>query len=244
MKIILEAEWEAEDIVNYCRQNQIECCVMNQTDIFEMQPTEFFQQPVFCNTLIMQKNLKSVHKENLIPDTYDLEFKHLFKRVINMVTFKDLAKYRYPYFIKSIGNSKLVDGTVIKNSDDLADVWVVNQVFPKPDLLLYLTEVVKFDVEYRLLVGNSRIYGIGHQKGSKSITISSDHPFIKDILTTAGMRFLCIDIGYISECKDCKDSECKEWAIVEINPPFSLDDFDIPVQIYVQYGLDFWINNH
>jgi len=85
---------------------------------------------------------------------------------------------------------------------------------------------VDFKVEYRLFIGNHQLYGIGFQKGDKNISNYND--FIKQILEISD-GFYAIDIGYDND-----------WSIVEINPPFSLDDYGISMHNYVRYAIDFY----
>ena len=230
MIILLEDEWDAEDIIEYCNQNSIGCKILPQREIFSIDPFEFFKHPFFCSTHIIQKNLKEIGLSELIPDTYDNIFNNLFKRTINKIFYKDLDKYQYPYFIKSTGNGKQIDGTIVTNECDLGDIWMVNQIEPTPDLELYISDIVKFDVEYRLLVGNHKVYGIGYQKGDNSIKI--DNNFIEELLNVSNNKFYCIDVGYLNSMG--------QWAIVEVNPPFALDNFDIPIENYMLYCIDFW----
>ncbi len=164
----------------------------------------------------------------LIPDTYDKTFDDFYNRNITKYVYKDIFKVSYPYFVKSAGNDKSIDGTIIKNSDDVADLWCINQIFLYDDMELYVCDVVNFKVEYRLLVGDNKIYAIGYQKGNKS-NFPSEH-FLHKILEKSNGKYYCIDIGLISN----------SWSIVEINPPFSLDDFDISLNVYIEYAVDFW----
>jgi hypothetical protein len=98
------------------------------------------------------------------------------------------------------------------------------------DLLVYYSELVNFAVEYRLLIGNNKLYGQGFQKGNKLINL--DLNFINDLIKLSHQEFFCIDIGYIIDKK--------EWAVVEINPPFALDDYGIKLNDYMDYFFDFW----
>jgi hypothetical protein len=44
--------------------------------------------------------------------------------------------------------------------------------------------------------------------------------------------FKCIDIGLV------QNGDNYDWCVVEINPPFSLDDYDIPFEEYIQFCID------
>lgn len=45
--IILEKEWEADDIIAYCKSNDILCQVLSQLDIADLSPGDFFACPRF-----------------------------------------------------------------------------------------------------------------------------------------------------------------------------------------------------
>lgn len=225
MKIIIEEEWYADDIINFCFINQIEYEVLSQKVINDIEPYKFLKMISFCSTHIIQKNLKAIGLSYLIPDTYPNLFEAFYKRKIFKMTFQDLKKKEYPYFIKSIDNDKSIDGTIITNQDDL-----INLGIKEKNCKIYVSEIVNFSVEYRLLIGNNKLYGIGFQKGNKLIDIN--YEFINQLLKLTKNKFFCIDIGYIIEKK--------EWAIVEVNPPFALDDYDIPLENYMNFTISFW----
>ncbi len=60
--------------------------------------------------------------------------------------------------------------------------------------------------------------------------------FINELIKTTEDDFRCIDIGYLSETN--------EWVVVEINPPFSLDDYKINLTDYMNFciGACKWLN--
>ncbi len=230
---ILEKEWEADDIIDYCNNNNIECKEMSQDEIYNMNNIFKNNYTLFCHTDIIQKNLNkynSVHiLSDFIPDTYHVDFKEFYKRNIDKTEFSNLDKniITYPYFVKSVGNDKSIDGTVVKNMDDLLWLCIVNKVNLQSKQMVYITEVVDFICEYRLLIGGNKIYGIGYQRGKK-MTIPQD--FIKELIQISKGRFFCIDCGYITSKS--------EWAVIEINPPYSLDQFDIPLNDYISFCVD------
>ena len=233
-KYLIEEEWEADDIVQFCANHQIPYQVLTQKEIMMMDTNDFFAGPFFCSTHIIQAKLKEKNLNHLIPDTYPSLFNQFYKRSITKCVYENLYMYEYPYFIKSAGNDKLIDGTVVNNAEDLANLWIDNQVLPYSNLELYISDVVKFNVEYRLFIGNNQVYAIGYQKGDRSIKLNSGRDFVDELLKVCKKDFYCIDVGYIGSMN--------EWAIVEVNPPFALDDYDILIDDYIQYNVDFWFN--
>jgi hypothetical protein len=229
MKCIVEEEWEANDIIDYCINQGIEIIEMSSEKINGLESFEFFNQIVFCNTVTVQRNLKNLDLYYIIPNTYPQEFNDLYHRNIIKVDLNKLYTLEYPYFIKSTGNMKVIDGTVIKNQDDFTDLWITNNVLPDSSMEFYVSDCVKFLSEKRVLLGNSKIYAIGHQFGSMDISI--DDEFLNKIISLSNNKYYCVDIGYIQETG---------WSIVEVNPPFSLDDFDISIDVYVTYARNVW----
>lgn len=230
MKILIEEEWQANDIIEYCKEKNLNYRILSYDEIANLSADEFFEGPFFCNTNIVQKNLFIKNIPEKIPDTYPDFLNNLYKRSIKKITFGDINKLKYPYFIKSTKNNKKISGSTIKNSTEQDNLWTINNISPTKDLELYVSEIVGFYVEYRLLIGNNKIYGTGFQQGNNKI--DPDIDFIKNILELCGDHFYCIDIGYLGAKKG--------WAIVEVNPPFSLDDYNIPLDNYMEYCIDFW----
>ncbi|XWV26039.1 hypothetical protein QJ857_gp1041 [Tupanvirus soda lake] len=230
MNILIEDEWNAYDIIEYCKNKNIDYHVMPHEEISKLHNIEFFEGPFFCSTDIIQKYLKKRNLASKIPDTYPGTFDKYFKRNIRKIKYSDLKREPLPFFIKSINNDKKISGTKVMNRTDENDIWIINNVVPLPDMEVYISDIVNFVVEYRLLIGNRKIYGIGYQQGNKNISV--DKVFLDEVINLCGYDFYCIDIGYLENIK--------EWAIVEVNPPFSLDDYDIPLNNYMEYAIDFW----
>lgn len=59
---------------------------------------------------------------------------------------------------------------------------------------------------------------------------------ITKLITLTGSEFKCIDIGFI---------DTNKWLIVEINPMYSLDDYEMNITDYMNFCVDscIWINN-
>ena len=128
-------------------------------------------------------------------------------------------------FIKPSLNNKSFDGQIYYDDDRF--------VGPLPDKNdeIYVCEKITFLCEYRLLVGHNKIYGFGFMQGLyPDIKLESILNFVNDVVSKTDNRYLCIDIGYIKEIK--------KWSIVELNPPFSLDDYNIPLKDYINFCID------
>ncbi|CAH6419387.1 ATP-grasp domain [uncultured virus] len=241
---------DADDIVAYCKDHNYECRILPGIEIAELSPDEFFEYIPFCDTRTFQSQLTKIRLDYLIPDTYSPEFQKFYRRNICKTTSTELANIAYPYFIKSACNNKMIDGMVVRNDEDLKDLWIFNQVKPDDNLSVYVCEVVSFVSEYRLLIGNNVLYGCGFQMGNDKQQIPSS--FINEIVSSTKGNFLCIDVGCISERNQWTNTQTEPgcvikadpkqnlfWAIVEVNPPFSIDDFGIPLDDYIQYAIDF-----
>jgi hypothetical protein len=63
-------------------------------------------------------------------------------------------------------------------------------------------------------------------------TYLDDTQFINDLINLTGEKFRCIDICLIKQNNQLK------WGIVEINPPFSLDDYEILFENYIDFCID------
>jgi len=169
------------------------------------------------------------HLTNLgktITDTYSKEFELLFHRKIEIMTKTDLEKYmHFPYFMKPVGNTKEFDGQIIKSIEELNELLRDQN----NNSQYYVCDVITFVSEYRLFVGNNKIYGVGKIKGK---TMHIPELFSENILTCSNNKFYVVDVGFVEEFND--------WAVVEINPSFSLDDYGINILTYMQYCIDAW----
>lgn len=229
MIILLEDTWEAEDIKiyfsNFKEYNVIELSV---DELFKYDSNEFFKTIYFCNTDIVQFHLNKLNKTNLIPDTYDKIFNKFYLREIKISKFKNIKSGN---FIKPINNNKLFDGQIYIDDDKFIGT------LPSPESLVYESNKITFLCEYRLLIGNNKLYGFGFIQGLYPNIKSSSINIINDIINITNERYLCIDIGYIKEYN--------KWGIVEINPPFSLDDHKILLDDYMSFCIDSckYINN-
>jgi hypothetical protein len=220
-KMILEEEWCADDIVAWASQQGWDCKEIWKQDLMGMQTDMFLSQPFFCSTDVVQHHLKNARLECLIPDTYPPKLFHLFGRRIAKVAPDRIGEF--PCFVKPTSNDKSFDGTVVKSKSELLELVGGSKI--------YVSEVVKFKVEYRLFIGNRKLYAHGFYQGDEKIPFDDVAASLSSrIIDVIGTKFCSVDIGYANG----------RWLIVEVNPPFSLDDAGIPIEIYMQYAIDFW----
>lgn len=189
--------------------------------------------PVFCSTQIFQDKLIIVNKSDIIPNTYEPIFANLFKRNIQEVNWLEVIKHPYPYFIKPKSNNKVFDGYIITGLADLThlvDMYKF-ELEQLDQMTFYIANQINFSSEYRLFIGNGKLYGYAHQKGPEHDLITgSASKFIQELVRISNNNFFPIDIGYIP------DQET--WAIVEINCPWALDDYGLDINTYMTYCLD------
>lgn len=245
MKVIIEDTWnedgEAEDIIKYCTDNNYEYLLLDPEKIKELDHQVFFNCIYFCNTDIVRHHLQEMNlSNNIIPDTYESIYERFYSRKIEKINFGDIDinTLKNPIFIKPTENDKSFDGSVISKDDPYTmQLILASETKPTKETLVYKSDVVNFISEYRLLIGNGKLYGSGFICG-KELGSFMEEMNIKKIIELTDENFRCIDIGFIAE-------PLHKWAIVEINPPFSLDDHDIPLPNYMNFCIDAcnWINS-
>jgi hypothetical protein len=239
MNIILEDKWtvdgEADDIIEYCKKNNYVCHILTYDEIYNYDTYEFFKCIYFCNTDLVQYHLKKKNIDYIVPNTYENIYSEFYNRIITIKCLGDINidSLTEPLFIKPIENDKTFDGTVLSKNDLYAyNVILASLTKPINEHYVYTSKIIKFTSEYRLLIGNNKLYGYGHMCGDyKKFDID-----INKLIELTNDKFRCIDIGF--------DKKINKWIIVEINPPFSLDDCDIPFDSYMTFCIDacLWIN--
>jgi len=226
MKVLLEDTWGATDIINYCKDKNIECIVLSESDL--MKREDFFESIYFCSTDIISKKLEEKGRLDLIPDTYDKIYTDFYHRTINKVMFSDIIKEldgHKEIFVKPVTNNKLFDGKVITSMDDFE---MFGETAPSLDTYVYRSDVVEILSEARLLIGNGRLYGHSHISKQENDSYLKNLN-IEKLIELTGDKFVCIDIGMIPSDK---------WIIIEINPPYALDDYQIPLENYMEFCID------
>eukprot|EP00768_Dysnectes_brevis_P006310 gnl/Dysnectes_brevis/4915_a6829_803.p1 GENE.gnl/Dysnectes_brevis/4915_a6829_803~~gnl/Dysnectes_brevis/4915_a6829_803.p1 ORF type:complete len:283 (+),score=-16.43 gnl/Dysnectes_brevis/4915_a6829_803:60-908(+) len=252
--VILEDTWldddciELNDIHLYCTKNkQLIVRVMKRSEIEELNCETFFDKAFFCNTEIVQSKMREVGSDlyqRCVPDTYDPRFQELFKRRIRQDEFGRFFSQkidRNPVFIKPVSNDKLFDGRVVV--DPVADFVDYGLSVPDSDTAIYICDPYEFAYELRLFVGNGKLYGQAHMRGPTPLSGESypqliDSGILERVVQLSGSDFLCVDIGFGSPVCPHAEAHAGQWMIVELNPPFSLDDYDLCLDTYMNYCLD------
>jgi len=228
--ILLEDTWleDAQDIIDYCSDLHYEYHIYSVDELYEFDSIKFFapNNVYFCNTDIVQYHLNKVNLWNLtfVPDTYEQIYQQFYKRNIQRRLYGSIDQNtELPLFMKPVTNDKIFDGQVFYSEDTFLGK------IPTNDTMVYTTDVLTILSEYRLLIGNSKLYGKGLISGINLDDVLPNK-MINEICNCTDNLFRCIDIGY--------SKELKNWIIIEINPPFSLDDHHIPLADYMTFCID------
>lgn len=108
-------------------------------------------------------------------------------------------------------------------------------LIPELKLRAFPGTTVKFVNEYRLFIGNNKLYGITESSyyllDSKNIkSVDPPESFIKDIIHRLNGYdpniFCVVDVGLL---------DINQWTVVEANPPFALNNYDFPIDKYYDY---------
>lgn len=220
MKILLEDTWLADDIKTYAKDNFLICDELSVEELYNYDSIKFFNCVYFCNTDIVQFHLKNINHLEIVPNTYDNKYDKFYMRSIELIKFKEVKS---GYFIKPLSNDKIFDGQIYEDNDKFIGK------LPDPETIIYQVNKLTFLCEYRLLIGNKKLYGYGFIQGIYPNIQINKNDIVEEIVNLTS-NYLCIDIGYTSELK--------KWVIVEINPPFSLDDHKIPLNDYMLFCID------
>lgn len=219
-RVLLEDSWQAQDIVDYCAQNAVQCDIVSADALEKMHSAEFLQCAYFCNTETVQHHLRAVGRADLVPDTYEAAYNQFFCRSFSRSMLKEVDLSKGPRFVKPADNGKLFTGKVVQSLSDFDDC-------PPLDCIVYTTDPILFVAEYRLLIGNGKLYGRGHMCKERVEDDGLDQ-IQNDLVAVTGENFRCVDVGLTSG----------KWIVVEINPPFSLDDYGIALQAYMSFCID------
>jgi hypothetical protein len=168
--------------------------------------------------------------QHLCPDTYSDKFEQFYHRNIKKLKLNDVI-FNSPIFIKPAENSKLFSGHIIQNKlqfDSLRSYY--------GNVNVYISNIINIVGEYRLLIGNNKIYGSSYMKGMYDENYLEKININKLIELTSN-TFLCVDIGIL---------ENDNFVVIEINPPYSLDNYDIPIDQYMSFCIEAcnYINSH
>ena len=232
---VIQDTWNEEDdieLLNYVADKNLKTKFLSENEILNTNISDI--DVLFCDTDIIQKKIKS----ELVPDCYPLQFEALYNRDIQKIKLKNLNYIQKPYFIKPYENNKSFDARRIYNNDNqeylLQDLSELN--FKENDYL-YVCAVVEFINEFRLFIGNGKIYGIVDStdiliNSKKYVSIKPPQDFLDKVLQLNTFNFCVIDVGIINF------SGSHVWSIVEVNPPFALSSYDWPIDSYYKYCKD------
>lgn len=236
MIVLLEDSWcvnnEADDIIKYCKENNHKLEILSYDLLMNYNSTEFIKSIYFCNTDIVQYHLNRLGYLHLVPNTYSEKFIPLYQRDFKILTVKEFKELNNneEKFIKPYDNNKLFDGRVIKN---ITDFNLYGVPIPDDNIKIYCCKPLTILSEVRLLIGNNKLYSHTYMcKNRIDNYIYEIKDLINSIIEKSNNDFYCVDIGYIYENKKFK------WVIIEINPPFSLDDYEININEYMDYCID------
>ena len=232
---VIQDTWNEEDdieLLNYVADKNLKTKYLSEKEILNTNITNI--DVLFCDTDIIQKKIKS----ELIPNCYPLQFKTLYNRNIQKIKLENLNDIQKPYFVKPFENNKSFDARRIYNDENhkylLEDLSELN--FKENDYL-YICTIVEFVNEFRLFIGNNKIYGVVEStdiliNSKKSVSIKPPEEFLDKILQLNTFNFCVIDIGIINF------NGSHEWSIVEVNPPFALSSYEWPIDSYYKYCKD------
>ena len=232
--IVIQDTWTEEDdqeLLEYCKKyNTI---ILSKTDILKLNVNNI--KVLFCATKIIQKLLTGY----IIPDTYEKCFFEFYKRNIELKTLNDCYNIKMPFFVKPSANDKSFNAMIINSKSDLKYL----NSFMSLDNILYTSDIVKLKNEYRLFIGDKKLYGIANSSEyvtdfldletnyTKYFNIAPPTEFINEILASNTTGFCIVDIGLTNN---------GDWIVVEVNPPFSISSYDFPIDKYFNYCCDAW----
>lgn len=151
---------------------------------------------------------------------YPVELTDYFGRNIWRITGKDLPRLHYPKFVKSI-EAKKVAGRILNNS---AELQVEN------DTLLFASDLVQFEAEYRVFIINGEVVDVRPYKGDWHYRYSANtiDAMVKAYHPWAGFA---IDVGVLSN---------GFTALVEVNDGYALGDYGLRSDLYADLLLRRW----
>jgi hypothetical protein len=215
-RVLIDKSWvdwdDADDILQYYKNEEIKILEVNE--ILKMTKKEFTSYIFFVNT----DTVRFFLGEPI--DTYDSRFTQFFNREIKVVKTDEIDTF--PIFIKPMGNAKEFTGLVINNKTELDQLIELNE-----DILcneVYSCNVVRVTNPHRLLIGNKKLYGMGKEYKSDP-DCEIDFEFLSNVLELTNDFFVTIDIGIING----------SWGIIELNPWYSIDSWEIDLNIYFTF---------
>ena len=232
--IVIQDTWNEEDdvdLLDYVSNKNLKTKYLSEDEILNTDISSM--NVLFCDTDIIQKKIKS----KFIPTCYPNEFSSLYNRNIKKIKFKELESIKKPFFIKPFQNDKSFDARKIYNNNYNYLVQDLTELNFIDDDYFYVCDIVEFINEYRLFIGNSKIYGIVESTdilidSKKAVYINPPKEFLDKILELNTFNFCVIDVGIINLNGE------HVWSIVEVNPPFSISSYDWNIDSYFNYCKD------
>ncbi len=234
MYTIIQNTWcEADDqeLLKYIIDENLPYKILSKGQILSLSLTDLSKvEALFVDTLVVQELLKN-HNKFINYDTYHQAFNQFYGRSIEKVKYVDLKIEPEHYFVKPSNNDKSFGSMIIQNQYDL------NQIkYEDPNVDdVYKCSYVNFVNEYRLFVSNKINYKIAEASdflisSDKVMRIEPPITFIENVLSVNPFEFVVIDIGLINE-----GNGSYKWVVVEINPPYALSSYTLPIDDYYNY---------
>jgi hypothetical protein len=243
MTVVIQDTWNGDDdqeLLEYCKQYQTK--ILSKKEIMELDVSQI--KVLFCATKIIQKVLgkyrcSDTYEKYRCPDTYEKCFEPLYKRNIECMTIKDCHKLKLPFFIKPAKNDKSFDAMIIKTSDDLKYA----KSYLNDERQIYVSDVLTLKNEYRLFIGNNQLYGIANASEYVASFLSIDFDYLKYFNTLPPDDFIdqVLKLNKIGFCVvDVAMTSDQTWVVVEVNPPFAISSYDLPIDKYFEYCCASW----
>jgi hypothetical protein len=235
--VLLEASWEADDIKAECARLGLVCNELSQELLAGLPPAEFVRSTFCCNTAVVQAQLRAAGASSGVPDTYPDELAAFLHRRVKLGTLGDVDAHELPLFVKPQTNDKAFDGVVVHDTAQLQRIRAEVAAEAGPACVdavaVFTADVVVFTVEYRLFIGRGRLYGSGIRDGDATLP-PPPAAFVNSVVAASGDKFWAVDVGLM----DGVGGTDTRWALVEVNPPFALDDCGLHIEPYMQYCID------
>jgi len=255
--VLLEDTWEASDVVEECGRRGVPCRELTVEALEAVEAAAFVRCTYMCSTELVQAKLREAGMVGKVPSTYPDQLRSLFHRAIQTRQLMSIQPSELPLFVKPTGNDKAFDGRVVRDAEALRSVvdecagggGGCASADSAGGKEVYTAEVVTFACEHRLFIGQGRLYGTGKIRNDGTDaggSLSPPSATVDRVLSLCGDSFWAVDVGFIVKEDEPAaaaagvgpDGAPGTWALVEVNPPFSLDDHGLPIEPYVQYCVD------
>jgi len=185
-----------------------------------------------------------------VPPTYPDCFAELYGRDISRRQIGSDQQWTLPCFIKPATGHKEFKGCVINT---FKHVNALIQGFD-PNFEVYTSPVVRFAAEFRVYIADFKLAGVcdcsEHRfepsnpfcspaslerefavfRATRLKTHPSDD-FVETVLRLNTYPFVAVDVGLLSS---------GDWVVVEVNPLFSLCNYGLETQTYVEFCVTAW----